>query len=386
LYKKYIKVFGSGPTGSLLAIALASKECNVVLIEPLSDLELLAKDKGYAITQCTRKIFKEIGIWHKIEKYAEGFTTLAIIDDVISQSVLIKDTDLKALNKDQSNIGWVVEHKHLMQLLIDQINCNKFIKKLPFDSTSNEDFDFILAADGRESSARKRWKINYFKSFYKQNCISFKANINGLPNKRAYEIFKDEGPLALLPLSNNNYQVIWFSSKSATELKLKLSKRELLDRLSINLPVKVKPEKIIGNISTFATAKAFALTKFTKLPNILVGDAAHSFHPVGGQGLNSCIRDVYELSLMIKNYENLSFFTRKFFGINFFLNRSVDIISLITFTDFLIKFFSNKFKILYPFRYLIFQSMKKMKFIRKNVFSIMTDSIKRYKFKNNENY
>jgi len=384
LIKKNIKVIGSGPTGSLLALALALNECNVTLIEPQSDSELLKKDKGYAVTQCSRKIFEELGLWHKIKKSSFGFTSLSIIDDEISQSVLVRNNDLKSLNSDQTDIGWVVEHKLLMELLINKINNNKFVKKLNYDSTDDKDFDFILACDGRESSFRKKWQIKYFKSFYKQKCISFKATLNGSPTKRAYEIFKSEGPLALLPLSKNIYQVIWFSSESDTKYKLEITPTKLLEKLRDELPDNIIPEKIISNISSFSLAKAFSLPHFKNFKNILVGDSAHSFHPVGGQGLNSCIRDVYELSLMIKNYENLSNINRKFFSLKYFLNRSVDIISLILFTDFLITFFSNKIILLYPFRYLIFFAMKKVPFIRIYIFSVMTDSIKRYNFKDKQ--
>jgi len=381
LNKKNIKVIGSGPTGSLLSLALAFNKCNVTLIEPLKDEELLAKDKGYAITQCTRNIFEELGLWDNIQKSSFGFTSLSIIDDVLSQSVLVRDRDLKKRNSDQKDIGWVVEHKLLMELLINKINNNEFIEKLTFDSTDDENFDFIFAADGRESSIRKRWEIQYFKSFYNQKCISFKAILNGLPDKRAYEIFKSEGPLALLPLSNNIYQVIWFSSKTRIKSKIEITHSKLLEELRNELPQGTKPEKIIGNISSFSVAKAFALPNFKNFKTILVGDSAHSFHPVGGQGLNSCIRDVYELSQMINNYENLSKINRMFFSLKYFLNRSVDIISLIFFTEFLVTFFSNKIFVLYPIRYLIFFLMKKIPFIRINIFSVMTDSIKRYNFK-----
>ena len=382
MIKKNIKVIGSGPTGSLLALSLALQKCNVTLIEPLSDSELLKRDKGYAVTQCTRKIFQDLGLWNNIQKSSFGFSSLSIIDDVISQSVLVRNNDLKSLNKDQNDIGWVVEHKLLMELLINKINNNEFIKKLNFDSTNDADFDFILASDGRESSTRKKWQIKYFKSLYKQKCISFKALLNGSPPKRAYEIFKSQGPLALLPLSNNIYQIIWFSSESDTKSKLEMTQRKLLEKLRNELPDNIIPRKIIGNISSFSLAKAFALPNLKNFKNILVGDSAHSFHPVGGQGLNSCIRDVYELSLMINNYENLSNINRKFFSLKFFLNRSVDIISLILFTEFLVTFFSNKIFILYPLRYLIFFAMRKVPFIRINIFSVMTDSLKRYNFKN----
>ena len=379
--KKNIKVIGSGPTGSLLALALALNKCNVTLIEPLTDTELLAKDKGYAVTQCTRKILKELGLWQNIQQSSFGFNSLSIIDDVLSQSILVRNNDLKKLNSDQKNIGWVVEHKILMKLLINKINGNEFIKKLPFDSTNDADFDFIFAADGRESSTRKKWQIKYFKSFYNQKCISFKAILHGLPHKRAYEIFKSGGPLALLPLANNIYQVIWFSSESVTKSKLEITHTKLLEQLRNELPYNVNPERIIGNISSFSVVKAFAMPNLKKFENILVGDSAHSFHPVGGQGLNSCIRDVYELSLMINNYEKLSKRNRKFLSLKYFFNRALDIISLILFTEFLVKFFSNKIIILYPLRYLIFFLMKKVPFIRINIFSVMTDSIKRYNFK-----
>ena len=381
--KKNIKVIGSGPTGSLLALSLALKKCNVTLIEPLSDSELLEKDKGYAITQCTRKIFEELGLWHNIQKSSFGFNSLSIIDDVLSQSVLVRNNDLKRLNNDQSDIGWVVDHKLLMKLLINKINNNKFIRKLSNDSTHDADFDFILASDGRKSSTRKKWQIKYFKSLYKQKSISFKATLNSSPPKRAYEIFKSEGPLALLPLSNNLYQIIWFSSETDTKLKLNMTHDKLLEKLKAELPDNIIPEKIIGNISSFSLIKAFALPNLKNFKNILVGDSAHAFHPVGGQGLNSCIRDVYELSLMINDYENLSSINRKFFSLKYFLNRSIDILSLILFTDFLVNFFSNKIIILYPFRYLIFFMMKKIPFIRTHIFSVMTDSIKRYNFKKN---
>ena len=385
MIKKNIKVIGSGPTGSLLALSLALQKCNVTLIEPLSDSELLNRDKGYAVTQCTRKIFEDLGLWNNIQKSSFGFSSLSIIDDVLSQSVLVRNNDLKSLNNNQNDIGWVVEHKLLMELLINKINNNEFIKKLNFDSTNDADFDFILASDGRESTTRKKWQIKYFKSLYSQKCISFKAILNGAPPKRAYEIFKRQGPLALLPLSNNIYQVIWFSSESDTKYKLEIKHTKLLEKLRNELPDNIIPIKIIGNISSFSLAKAFALPNLKNFKNILVGDSAHSFHPVGGQGLNSCIRDVYELSLMINNYENLSKINRKFFSLKYFLNRSLDIISLILFTEFLVSFFSNKIIILYPFRYLIFFLMKKIPFIRINIFSVMTDSIRRYTFKNKLN-
>ena len=381
MIKKKIKILGSGPTGSLLAINLASNNCEVELVEPLNDYELTLKDKGYAITQSSRRILEKLGLWGYIQKFAVGFNSLSLIDDELSQLVIVRVEDLKQINSNQTNIGWVIEHKYLMQILIDSINKNKSIQKKNIDSTNNNCFDFILAADGRDSDSRKKWQIKYIKQFYNQRCISFRARLRGAPLDRAYEIFRHEGPLALLPLKNNIFQVIWFSSVEGTKKKLSLSNVQILKKLKQILPDKIEPEEIVSSISNYSVAKAFALPKFCKFKNILVGDSAHSFHPVGGQGLNSCIRDIDELSNMINNYENSSIIKQKIFSIIYFFNRSIDILPLIFFTDFLIKLFSNKNRFFYPLRLLIFYMLKKIKFIRVNIFSLMTDSIKIYKFK-----
>ena len=376
---KKIKILGSGPTGSLLALFLASESCNVDIIEPLSEVELLSKDKGYAITQSSRRIFQKLGIWSSLENISSGFSSLSIIDNELSQSVIVRTNDLRKLNSKQTNIGWVVEHKHLMRILLDSINSNKFINKSNLDLNQDENFDFILAADGRNSDSRKAWKINYYKCFYKQKCISFKATIRNLPSHRAYEIFKDQGPLALLPLGNDIYQVIWFSSIPEVKLKLKLENSQLLCELINFLPDNAFAEKIVSKISNYSVLQAFAFPKFIRFNKILVGESAHSFHPVGGQGLNSCIRDVYELSNLINNYESISVVKKKYFSIYYYFKRFDDIFSLLLVTDFLIRLFSNKSILLYPIRYVIFNMLRSLKFLRVAVFSLMTDSLKRYK-------
>ena len=56
-----------------------------------------------------KNISRELGLWNNIQKSSFGFTSLSIIDDVLSQEVLVRNKDLKRLNNDQKDIGWVVE-------------------------------------------------------------------------------------------------------------------------------------------------------------------------------------------------------------------------------------------------------------------------------------
>ena len=161
MIKRKIKIIGSGPTGSLLALFLADKNYDVTLIDPLTDYELCLKDKGYAITQSSKKIFEKIDLWKIIKIYARGFNSLSIIDDSLSRDVIIRTNDLKAFNKKEKDIGWVIEHKYLMQTLINATNECKTIRRVNIDNSEDKNYDFIFAADGRDSSARKNWKIGY---------------------------------------------------------------------------------------------------------------------------------------------------------------------------------------------------------------------------------
>tara|TARA_B100001989_G_scaffold4237_1_gene2884 strand:- start:317 stop:805 length:489 start_codon:yes stop_codon:yes gene_type:complete len=162
LTKKNIKILGSGPTGSLLALNLASKDCNVILIEPLEEKDLLSKDKGYAITQSSRRIFEKFGLWELIEKSAYGFTTLSIMDQEISSSVIVRANDLKKLNDKQINLGWVIDHRDLMKILLDSINSNRYINKFKVDSTDDKTFDFVLAAGWERFIIKKKMENTIF--------------------------------------------------------------------------------------------------------------------------------------------------------------------------------------------------------------------------------
>ena len=79
-----IAIIGSGLTGSLAAITLAKAGCRVDLYERLSDEDLINRDRTYAITHSTKKIFEKFNLWEKLLPYLFGFDSLSISDSVIS--------------------------------------------------------------------------------------------------------------------------------------------------------------------------------------------------------------------------------------------------------------------------------------------------------------
>ena len=224
-----------------------------------------------------------------------GFDTLSISDNVTSSSTILRTTDLDNDLKVSNNIGWVIKHSDLMNVLFGEIDNNKniFFKSPTELSQEKISFDYNFISKGAKTKIRN----NLFESLalrktYKQSCITFKALIRGNFKGRAYEIFRKEGPLALLPLNRNLYQIIWTTSSSKALDRLNADKSILMDNLKTILPDNFKLDQLIGDVNLFPISLSLNFSIFNLKKSLFLGDSFHTFHPVGGQGLNTCWRDV----------------------------------------------------------------------------------------------
>ena len=148
-----------------------------------------------------------------------------------------------------------------------------------------------------------------------------------------------------------------------------------MDNLSTILPDEFKLDQIIGEFSIFPVSLSLNLPflNFKKL--VFVGDAFHTFHPLGGQGLNSCWRDVNTIFDLFNKINATSKMNLKLFKFKYFSRRIVDIIFTIFVTDSLISIFANRNLFLFPIRKFSFLLLNNFLFIRKLVLNQMTKSL-----------
>ena len=106
-----------------------------------------------------------------------------------------------------------------------------------------------------------------------------------------------------------------------------------------------------------------------------MGDAFHTFHPVGGQGLNSCWRDVNTIFDLFNEKIAITKMQLNFFKFKYVSSRILDIIVTIFITDSLISIFANRNFFLFPIRKLSFLLLNNFLFIKKLVLNQMTKSI-----------
>jgi len=236
-------------------------------------------------------------------------------------------------------------------------------------------FDYQFFSTGANSLDKKFLDFVEIKKSYSQSCLTFKVFLRGHCEKRAYEIFRKEGPLALLPLEKNLYQVIWTSSTLKAIERLNSDKNFLMDNLSTILPDEFKLDQIIGEFNIFPVSLSLNLPVLNFKKLVFVGDAFHTFHPVGGQGLNTCWRDVNTIYDLFNKNTVITKTQLILFKFKYFSSRILDIFVTIFITDSLISIFANRNVFLFPIRKFSFLLLNNFLFTRKLVLNQMTKSL-----------
>ena len=371
------KIVGSGPTGLLLAITLSKLKFNIYLTDLLTREKLINKDKTYAITHSTRKILSKFNLWDKLNSFLYKFDSLSISDSLTSDFTILTTSDLDKDISSLDSIGWVVKHSDLMNVFFDEIDkIENVIFKSALDlSYEDINFDYKFISTGANSNYKKNHNYFEFKKSYNQSCLTFEVLVRGNVHKRAYEIFRKEGPLALLPLDSNRYQIIWTASTSKSIDRLNSSNSFLLDNLSTIVPEYFYLDQINSEINIFPVSLSLCLPMFNFQRAVFVGDSFHTFHPVGGQGLNTCWRDVNVIYDIFNREVSTSSKALNIFKYKYYFKRSLDIITTIFVTDSLIKFFANNNFLLLPLRKISFKLLNKFLLIRRIILNHMTKSL-----------
>tara|TARA_Y100001968_G_C19433082_1_gene758119 strand:- start:1450 stop:2562 length:1113 start_codon:yes stop_codon:yes gene_type:complete len=366
-----IAIIGSGLTGSLAAISLANTGSRIDLYERLSDEELLNRDRTYAITHSSRKILEQIGLWTHFISHLVPFQYLNIIDYEINKKFQFLISDLNISDQKYAAVGWIAEHKNVMLSILKCISDIENINKIPTSVIPNtNNYDLIIVADGSNSITKKKHKTPSFRFKYDQICITAKVLLRGVKSNEAFEILNSEGPLSVLPLGGDLFQIICSQSTEKGTYKMSVSKPLLLDYFSSILPHGIELDTIIDEPNSFPINFLFNFSFFSG-KYIYLGGTAHKFHPVGGQGLSLCWRDVDSLSKLIaipflRNNHSI-------IPLIYSLSRLFDVLSISIFTDSLIRYSrSNTFIFSLP-RLFIFFVLKRSRILRKFIINIITN-------------
>ncbi len=316
-----IIILGSGMVGTALACALGNAHINTNLKKKLR-IAVLDRKKpdvtwpydGYdlrvsALTNASKKILHHLGAWDTMAAHrVTPFNDMHVWDATGNGEITFSSAQIGA-----PYLGHIVENKVTLNALFErmgQLDNIDYIepvttKHVSFSEESvtltlEDDRTFtaklIIGADGAQSWLRNTNGIQVNTRDYLQKGVVTTVKTEKNHNNCARQRFLPTGPLAFLPLPDNHCSIVWSTSSDEADRLVKLSDEDFIAELQHAFE-----SDDLGEIESIAFRGAFPLKKqhaidYCKPRMALVGDAAHTIHPLAGQGVNLGFLDIATLA------------------------------------------------------------------------------------------
>ncbi|KAF0653371.1 2-octaprenyl-6-methoxyphenol 4-monooxygenase [Cyanobium sp. Copco_Reservoir_LC18] len=346
----HARIRGAGPTGALAALALAQAGWRVSLHDPLAPEALQARERAYAFTHSSRELLQRLGLWGDLRPTLVPFRRLHLRDVAAGRDVRFAPTDLGQADA----VGWIGSHRPLMALLLRRLGQHPAVRLELGGATPSaaandpDDADLLVAADGPDSPTRQAAGIHQWSHPYRQACLTVQVEMRGCADDEAWELLRPEGPFAVLPLGGRRFQLVWSAPAARCRQLEALDAPAFLDRLAGALPDRLQPDALLTPPRAFPVALQLA-RRLHRGRTVLVGESAHRCHPVGGQGLNLCWRDVAVLQRLAERAARGTLSPRRI-GAAYGRRRWPDLLLTLLATDLLVRTFSNRHRWLLPLR------------------------------------
>jgi len=318
--EKYdVVISGGGVIGLTLAVALAQNGILVSLVE-YDDITTRLNDKfdgrAYAISYAPYIMMKTLGLWDRFSSDAQPINDIHITDGHAPLFLHFDERDLG-----DGPLGHMVEVRHLRKGLYEAVLAQENITLInPDHITSVNNVPgacdvtlnsgrkitcaLLISAEGRKSPLRKMMGINIKTWDYKQVGIvtTVKHEIDHAGT--AYERFYPSGPFAILPLQNKRASIVWCEPPERAKTIMGLS------NAAFDAELGKKFGDFLGDVHHLGQRWAYPLTSqladdYFGTGFCLIGDAAHSIHPIAGQGFNLGLRDIAALTEVLVDAKRL---------------------------------------------------------------------------------
>ena len=307
-------VGGGGLIGCIVALALSQSGFSVALIEgPHTTKKSRKKFDGraYALALASKRMLSALDLWDAVKSNAEAILNIKVSDGAIGNGASPLHMHFDHQELEDGPMGYMIEDRFLRIELAKNLKSNalidKFRSKSIVDQKTYKGFievkldsgqvlkaKMLIGSDGKNSAIGKRAGLRRLIHNYKQ--ISLVAAVSHqYPHfGEAHQFFVPAGPIAILPLPKNRSSVVWTEDEVTAKKVMELNDNRFLDEL------KDRFGDFRGHISLNGDRFSYPLSlsiseKLTSDRVVLVGDAAHSLHPIAGQGLNLGFRDIASL-------------------------------------------------------------------------------------------
>jgi 2-polyprenyl-6-methoxyphenol 4-hydroxylase len=320
-----IVIVGGGMVGISLALLLrAQQPWKILLVEAQ---ELAAGDspvtaaysssfdaRSTALSWSSRTIYQSIGVWPQLKKHLSAIAQIHVSDR--------GHAGLTRINAQDANVdalGYVVENQWLGSVLLKQLaatdiellGCASVETILPLATgmrlgvkpaqaeLQTLDAKLVVIADGAGSGTAQKLGIQSQSSAYGQTGIIANISLDQPHGGVAYERFTDQGPMAMLPLTDFKGRprcaLVWTQPQEMAQELMAAGDHSFLEQLQQRFGYRLGQFTQLGERVSYPLALT-TVTEQVRRHLVVMGNAAHSLHPVAGQGFNLSLRDAASLA------------------------------------------------------------------------------------------
>ena len=335
-----IIIVGAGMVGATLACALGSSALRIAVLEaqalpvdaPLNDdVDLRVS----AITRASQRVFTAIGAWPgMVARRMNAFREMHVWDaggtsvDAPADTVDKGEIHFDSADIGEHTLGYIVENRVIQAALLDRLRSFSNITLLcpasvasmvitadgvqvglsqtGLNQVSSLTAKLIVGADGAHSKVRQLAGIATRGWSYAQKGVVATVKTE-LPHRdTAWQRFLPSGPLAFLPLHDGRCSIVWSTSPEHADRLVAMDETAFLETLGQAFGDKLgKMAASPGSRAAFPLNLQHA-SAYTAPRLALIGDAAHTLHPLAGQGVNLGVLDAATLAEVLLDAYNLA--------------------------------------------------------------------------------
>ena len=309
----HFAIVGAGLSGACLALLLAREQpqWNILLIDTQATVAE-PDHRASALSASTVDVLQTMGLWSTLEAQTAAITAIDV-----SERGHLGSASLNAREQSLSTYGHVVENAHLANVFEQALSTLSNITRIqsspplgikPRQGGMNLTLeqgeyltDLLVIAGGEHRSLAETLGIAYRSYDYQRVALVANLTMAEAHGGLAHERFTGDGAIALLPLpggGGKRVSLVWTLSAEQAEEMQSASSEGFIGSLNQQLGSRAGTALEVDYRQSFPVKKIIAAEQ-VRSHLLLLGNAAHSMHPVAGQGFNLSVRDMATLTELL---------------------------------------------------------------------------------------